>query len=154
MGFLDKLKGAVNLVTGDAAKVSIEWTPAMGFPGERIQVKITATSTGAEVRSGGAFVDLVGAETAHVPGDTTTGPGPSGDAARRTMEREIKIAEAFVLAPGETKVFESGFEIPKGAQPTYAGVAARHDWQIRGRIETVGNDPDSGFLALRVGLRA
>jgi hypothetical protein len=153
MGLLDKLKGVANLVTGDAAKVSIEWRPAMGFPGERVDVTITATSTGAEVKSGGAFVDLVGAESARVPGDTAGGPGPKGDALRRTLERQFQIAKAFVLAAGETKVFEGAFEIPKEAQPTYAGVAARHDWQIRGRIEAVGNDPDSGFLPFRIGLK-
>lgn len=153
MGLLDKLKGVANLVTGDAAKVTIEWKPALGFPGERVEVKITATSTGAEVKSGGVFVDLVGAETAHVRGDTSAGPSTAGDAARRTLERELKIADGFVLAPNETKVFEGGFEIPKDAQPSYAGVAVRHDWQIRGRIETVGNDPDSGFLPFRIGLK-
>src|SRR6185295_20225634 len=56
MGFLDKLKGAVNAMTDGGANVTIEYPQAFVFPGDTIPVRITATSTGAEVKSGGIFV--------------------------------------------------------------------------------------------------
>jgi hypothetical protein len=33
----------------------------------------------------------------------------------------------------------------------YEPCVAQHEWSIRGRIEVTGNDPDSGFMAFRVG---
>ncbi len=151
MGLLDKLKGAVNLVTGGAAKVTIGYPPLV-FPGETVRVTIVATSTGAEIRSAGAFVDLVGTEEPRTTGDTVPATS-STNVAKRTIETELPIASAFVLAAGETKTFEGTFVVPREAQPTYAGVNARHGWQIRGRIEAPGNDPDSGYLPIRIGLR-
>src|SRR3989304_6076715 len=51
MGFLDKLKGAVNAVTGGAAKVTMEFEPKAVYPGDVVRVKISATSTGSEVKA-------------------------------------------------------------------------------------------------------
>ena len=39
MGFLDKLKGAINVLTGGAAKVTIGYQPAFVFPGDVVRVK-------------------------------------------------------------------------------------------------------------------
>ncbi len=40
--------------------------------------------------------------------------------------------------------------IPGEAQPSYNGTKATHTWSIRGRIDTFGNDPDSGWQPLSV----
>jgi hypothetical protein len=141
----------VDLVTGGAAKVTIEYPPLV-FPGETVRVKIVATSTGAKIESAGAFVDLVGTEEPRTTGDTVPATS-STNVAKRTLEKELPVAPAFVLAAGETRTFEGDFVVPRDAQPTYVGINARHGWQIRGRIEAPGNDPDSGYLPIRVGLR-
>ena len=62
MGFFDKLKSVVNAVTGGAARVTIQLQQSCVFPGETVEVKITATSTGAEVQSKGAYVDVFAEE--------------------------------------------------------------------------------------------
>lgn len=151
MGFLDKLKGAMNAVTGNAAKVSIEYSPATAIPGDMLSVRITAMSTGAEVKSKGVFLDMRGNETISLP------KGVARDDAfhheKETITNEHQLAPAFVLAPNETKVFEGSVQLPAAIQPTYDGVFTKHAFQVRGRVEAKGNDPDSGWQPIRVGTR-
>lgn len=152
MGFLDKIKGAVNAVTGNAAKVTIDY-PKNCCVGDEITVKITATSTGGEVKSQGCFVDLMGQEETHLQ-KTENGQKTEMREHKATYEHSFKIGEAFTLQPNETKTWEGKVKIPMEQQPSYAGVHAKHVWQVRGRIEATGNDPDSGFLAITVGKRS
>lgn len=151
MGFFDKIKGAVNAVTGGAAKVEIEFMPMIAMPGEKIRVKVKATSTGAEVKSQGIFVDLNGMERVKLDRGVATGVDSNVSLSKATYESAIAFAPAFVLAAGETKVFEGTIEIPMAAQPSYAGAYTSHEWNIRGRLEAFGNDPDSGYLQIKIG---
>jgi hypothetical protein len=151
MGFLDKLKGAVNAVTGGAATVSIEVGSGIVMPGEPVSVKITATSTGAEVKSKGVFVDVKGEEQVTIV-DTNTKQKVSQS--KKTLEQVFQIAPAFVLGAKETKVFEGTIQLNPGVLPTFNGSLAQHEYYIRGRLEAFGNDPDSGFKPLRVGAKA
>lgn len=153
MGFLDKIKGAVNAVTGNAAKVELEFMPPVAYPGDRVKVTIKATSTGNEVKSGGVFVDLHGMEEIKIKRGAAMGVENDLSVQKTTLEQALQIAPAFVLGKGETKVFEGTIEIPTAAQPSYAGAFSAHSWQIRGRLEAFGNDPDSGFKPLKVGAK-
>lgn len=153
MGFFDKLKGAMNAVTGGAATVTLQYNPTLAFPGDMVQVRITATSTGQEVKSKGVFVDLRGTENVFLKNGKV--PNVSFDirVGSSSYDQAFQVAPPFVLAPGETKTFEGGFQIPHGLAPTYQGPCAQHLWEIRGRIEAFGNDPDSGFLPFAIGFR-
>ncbi len=149
MGFFDKLKGAVKAVTGGAANVTIEYPQHAVFPGDTISVKITAASTGGEVKSKGIFVDLRSHEEVRIRrGDSNV--DEDVNASKTLLNQEIQIAPAFVLPPNETKLFEGHVQIPTG-QPSYNGAFTTHEWSIRGRVEAFGNDPDTGWLQLRVG---
>lgn len=160
MGFFDKIKGAVNAVTGGGAKVTLDFDQAVVCAGEAIKVKISATSTGAEVKSQGVFVDLQGTEEVTVrPSDITPQAGtPQAPAitsnitvSKKSLQQSFQIAPAFVLAPNETKLFEGTVQLPASVLPTFAGQLTKHHWQIQGRIEATGNDPDSGFKPIRIG---
>jgi len=152
MGLMDKIKGAMNAVTGGAAKVALEFSPSFVYPGDSVQVKITATSTGGEVKSKGAFIDVRGWEEVRVK---NTGPNQSGysSVSSTTHEKQIQIGNDFVLGANETKTFEGQVQLPLGVHPSYTGPNAKHVWEIRGRIEAWGNDPDSGYKPVRVGYR-
>ncbi len=151
MGFLDKIKGAMNAVTGNAAKVELEFMPAVAYPGDKVKVTIKATSTGNEVKSKGVFVDLQGREEIKIKRNAVMGVENDVAVTKTTLEQALQIAPAFVLGKGETKVFEGMIEIPTAAQPSYAGAFTAHQWEIRGRLEAFGNDPDSGYKPLKVG---
>jgi sporulation-control protein spo0M len=157
---MDKLKAAAQAVTGGAAKVTIAYEPQVAFPGDPIRVKVAATSAGGEVKSKGVFVDLQGQEEIRVPrsavGAQTKGSQMSfGDIHtwKNTFEQAFQIAPEFVLGANETKQFEGVVQLPAALEPSYRGVYAQHKWEIRGRIEAFGNDPDSGWQPLRVGLK-
>ncbi len=154
MGLFDKIKGAVNAVTGGAAKVTIEFSPAAVDVGGSIMVKISATSTGQDVKSGGIFVDLWGEERIKLKSGAA--PNISGDAtvSKTTIEKAIQIAPALTIAANETKLFEGQVQIPADFQPTYNGAYTQHVWQIRGRVDATGNDPDSGWKPVTIGRKA
>jgi sporulation-control protein spo0M len=149
VGLFDKLKAAVNFVTGGAAKVQIEYTPHTAVAGQPINVKVTATGT-AEVNSGGIFVDLRAVEKVSVSKRDSIELDNDLNLKFETFEQEFKIAEAFVLAKDETKVFEGTITMPANVQPSFNGKYVSHEWEIRGRVEAKGNDPDSGYQPMKV----
>ena len=153
MGFLDKLKAAANAVTGGAAKVTIEYSQNVYFAGDTVTVKVTATSTGGEVKSKGVFVDVRALEVIRLDRNAA-GTNIDVNISKTDFEQAFQIAPAFVLPPNETKQFSGSFQIPATTQPSYQGLSAEHRWEIQGRVEATGNDPDSGWQSLRVGLKA
>jgi len=158
MGLFDKLKSAVQAVTGGAAKVTIEYPQNLVLPGQAIPVKVT--STGGAVKSKGCYVDLWAVEEvnvqnvhpSHVHGASGSDIHVDVHQTESTFQQAIQIAPAFELAANESKVFTGQVTIPGQAQPSFSGKIAKHEWKIRGRIDTFGNDPDSGYLVFRVGL--
>lgn len=158
MGVFDKLKAATQAMTGGAAKVSIAYPLQAVFPGEPMAIQITVMSSGGEVKSQGVFVDLVAqehvtaSENATCPRCQNKFSTPVREA-KKTFEQSFPVAPAFVLSPGETRAFPVMLPVPSGAQPTYAGPQTHHEWKIRGRMQSFGNDPDSGFQVLRVGMK-
>lgn len=149
MGFFDKVKGALDAVTGGAANVQFLYGPAILFPGEQVQVGVSATSTGREVQSKGLFIDLSATELI----DFKDGSDNHVRYQEQTFYREIQVAPPFVLAPGESKQLQVVFMVPAEARPSFHGKLCRHQWQIRARVEAFGNDPDTGWIDTRVGLR-
>ena len=137
MSILDKAKSALksvtDSVTGGAATVALEHTGTFAA-GETIKVKITATSTGAALKSTGVHVDLQGKNKSAV-GQLVGQLAPM-------VAHSFKVAEAFALEAGQSQTFEGEFAVP-------AQLDASYDWEIRGRIEALGNDPDSGFADIR-----
>jgi len=158
MGVFDKLKSATQAMTGGAAKVSIAYPLQAVFPGEGMNVRITVVSSGGEVKSQGVFVDLLAqervtaSENATCPRCQNKFTTPVREA-KKTFEQSFPVASSFVLSPGESRTFDVLLPVPSGAQPTYAGPQTHHEWKIRGRVQSFGNDPDSGFQALRVGAK-
>ncbi len=149
MGLLSKLKGAVNSVTGGAAKVTVQFDPQTVKPGEEFSVRVTMTSTGNEVKSKGVFIDLQSMETIDIARNTANNDAKI-EIDTKTHEQSFLIAPAFVLGAGETQTFEGLVTIPLGIEPSYRGEHASHKWELRGRLDAVGNDPDSGFVGFRV----
>lgn len=149
MGFFSKIKGAMNAVTGGAAKVTIEFQPQPARVGEAVLVKVTATSTGADVKSKGIYVDVRVVEDINI----SKRDSPTNDAIEieTTMfEQEFALAPAFVLGANETQLFEGEVVLPSGQPASYKGEHATLTWTLRGRVDAVGNDPDSGHIEINV----
>jgi len=153
MGFMDKIKGAMNAVTGHSAKVNFEFSPIMAMPGDRLTVKVTATSTGLEVASKGVFIDLHGLEKIMIKSGAVLGVNADVRAEKAVMEQAFPIAPAFTLGKGESKTWEAQIQIPANAQPTYQGNFTNHEWKIRGRVQATGVDPHSEYLPIKIGAK-
>jgi sporulation-control protein spo0M len=149
MGLFDRVKGALNAVTGGAAGVHFLYGPQLLFPGEKVELALSAASTGLEVQSKGVFIDL----SAHEIVDFKDASDNHVRYQEQTFYREIQVAPPFVLAPGETRQWQITLLVPSEARPSFYGKLCRHHWQIRARIEAFGNDPDTGWVDTRVGMR-
>jgi sporulation-control protein spo0M len=149
MGFFDKLKGAVHAVTGGAATVDIQYAEK-ATAGQTIPVKVTVTSKGAEIKSKGVFVDFRGAERIAISkrDDSNLSEDFHRDLAH--SKQEFKLCGEFVLGAGETKSFEGTVSLPPNLQPSYEGRFTKNVYEVQGRLEAKGNDPDSGWKPLRV----
>lgn len=154
MGFLDKLKGAVQGMTGNAAKVTVEFSPPFAFPGDTVTARVTATSNGRDVESKGIFIDLRGYEEVKLPKGSHANQTDHIDVTKTTVENIQQIAPAFVLAANETKQVEGTFQLPGSLPPSYQGSHATHKTHLRARLEATGNDPDTGYLEYRVGMKS
>jgi hypothetical protein len=55
------------------------------------------------------------------------------------------------LSPGEERNFKGTFRLLQGVQPSYQGKYAKHEWRLRARLDVLGVDPGTGWLAFRVG---
>jgi sporulation-control protein spo0M len=149
MGFFDKVKGALNAVTGGAATVQFMYGPQIIFPGEQVQVGIGVTSTGQQVQSKGVFIDLAATEIV----DFKDSSDNHIRYQEQTFYREIQVAPPFALAPGQTQQFQVVFVVPPEARASFHGKLCRHQWQIRARVEAFGNDPDTGWIDTRMGMK-
>lgn len=153
MGFFDKLKGAVHAVTGGAATVTIEFHPAIAFPGETLSVRITATAKSNAIKGDGIFVDIRGVEQIRVRKSESDKLTEDLEIDKTSLEQSFQIAGAFQIEANGTQQWEGVIEIPSKAQPTFDGAICDHGWGVRGRLSMFGNDPDSGFQPFKVGLK-
>lgn len=149
MSILDKLKGVINAVTGGAARVRLLYGPQLLFPGDEVKVGVSVTSTGGQVRSNGLFIDLCASEIV----DFKDASDNHIRYEQQTFYRELQVAPSFVLGPGEERSFDVPFTVPPDVTPSFQGKLCRHTWQIRARIAIFGNDPGSGWIDTRVGIR-
>ena len=149
MGFLDKIKGAVNAVTGGAATVTIQYAEN-AQAGKTVPVKVTVVSKGGEVKSKGIFVDFQGDEVVSISKRDESKLSDDYHREFPHSSQEFQLCDAFVLAANETKVVEGTITLPSNLQPSFEGKYCKNKYSVRGRLEAKGNDPDSGFKPIRI----
>ncbi|MEZ4403734.1 MAG: hypothetical protein R3B06_27165 [Kofleriaceae bacterium] len=149
MGFFDKLKGAVHAVTGGAATVEITYAERV-TAGQAVPVKVSVTSKGAEIKSKGIFVDFRGAERISISKRDDSKLSEDFHRDLDHSKQEFQLCGEFVLGAGETKVVEGTINLPSSLQPSYEGRFTKNVYEVQGRLEAKGNDPDSGWKPMRV----
>lgn len=149
MGFFDKIKGAVQAVTGGAATVEIHYAERVSA-GAAVPVRVTVTSKGAEIKSKGVFVDFEGVERISIPKKEEQKFTEDYHRQVSHSTQEFQLCGEFVLGAGETKTIDGSINLPSTLQPSFEGRWAKNVYQVRGRLEAKGNDPDSGYKPLRV----
>ena len=152
MGFFGKLKSAVNVVTGGAAKVNVEFNEATF--GESLIVTINAT-TKAECKVDKVYLKFRGVEEIELEDTDYSDRDGDGDT-ERTSERIHRSHTTFeteyvVSGPqeiGEDESVQWQFEVPmpEHLQPTYRGHYCSHQYEVQAGLDMFGNDPDSGWV--------
>jgi len=137
MSFIDSvkntLKATVDAVTGHSAIVELE-TEGKPGPGAIIEIKMIVTSTGLELHSKAAYVD--------VHGEDDLDESALERMREFLMDRDpaftFEVHGPFHVAP-EGKTYLSGrFIMP-------SGIDMKRIWLARGRIQHAGQDPHSQY---------
>jgi len=139
MGLFDKIKSAANAVTGGAAKVSVQVPQARLR--EPFNVTVQATSTGQDVKYSKVYIKIEGVEQV----DMKDKDNKSVSASAKTVDLIFTVAPAGVLAANESGEWSIDVELPQSATPEFKGQFTRHFYRIWAGLDTVGNDPDSGW---------
>lgn len=144
MGLFDKLKSAATVVTGGGAEVNLEIDNVdRGTP---IGFRVDAVAkTDLQVKA----VYLLVRATEHAE---------FYQRHEREVERayhisfddRIQVAGPQQLKAGQSYAWEGEFTLPEDVGPSLYGEIIRHIWTAQAGLDTVGNDPDSGWLEFEV----
>ena len=145
MGLFDKAK---QFLAGTHAKVSVE-LPAIAFPSMPIAVKITAHAA-ANFESAGVYVIVSATEQVKID----VKDGPDIHRSESTFHQKFPVAGPFSMKQGESQEWTATITLPPNVPPTYHGKLAKHTVQLQAGLDTKGNDPDSGWIDLRLGMTA
>ena len=143
-----------NAITGGSAQVWIEYPRHVLKPGERISVRVTVMPR-THFQANGVYVDLMASERGLVnTGNECINCNRNFSRSQRNINNRMYYHSTPLTGPlqfwyNQVMVFEGTVTIPPNAQPTYLG-SFRHEWEIRGRVDALGNDPDSGLQAIVV----
>jgi len=154
MGFFDKIKSAVNVVTGGSADVSIEFKE-VSF-GEAIILTVHATAK-SDLKIDKVYLNIRGLEEVNV--DDVDYVDHDGDGDRehcrenvrkhhRTCEIEQVVCGAEQLEAGQSYQWDVEIQLPPHAQAPYHGHYCTHSYEVFAGLDAFGNDPDSGWVTI------
>jgi hypothetical protein len=149
MGLFDKIKQAANFVTGGGASVTIAPEGSEFDKSASIKVKITAQIKDATLSATAAYLDIRTREYVSLRKSIN---GKTENIHEEHVGYTHKV-QAVITTPLEGKQsydWEVEFTLPSNAQPTYHGTMAHQVWEIKGALDVKGNDPDSGWIEIRV----
>ena len=153
MGFFDKVK---NYVTGGAAKVTVEAVePALGGP---FRVKIHAAVEETEIPIKEVYLKIVSMETVVIKDvEIAQQVEDKMETVRQDIEntttahdQKIEVAGEQVLQANQEYDWETTVTLPENALPSFYGITAQHEWKILAGLSTSGNDPDSGWVEIKL----
>ena len=152
MGLWDKVKGAVQTMTGGGAKVNVE--VAQATLGQPFLVRVIAEAK-ANLELSEVYLQVRSVERAEVR-DVDYDYGDHRQRIEYVQGSHIAFNQRFAisgkqtLSEGETQVWEAEITIPESENPSFDGHIICHQWEIMGALDTFGNDPDSGWLTFEV----
>jgi len=140
MGLFDKIKGAKDALTGGGANVNVQ--VGQVSLREAFDVTVQASSTGNDVKYSKVYIKIQGVEECEVE-DGDSKKKVRGSA--KTIDLVETVAPAGVLGANESDEWTIQVQLPQSATPEFKGKFTRHYYRIFAGLDTVGNDPDSGW---------
>jgi hypothetical protein len=152
MGFFDKIKSAVNVVTGGAAEVNLSFGEVKF--GEPISIHVRALAK-SDLKIEKVYLQLRGVEEINVDDVDYEDRDGDGDKERthenvrkqhETYEMEQVISGAQELENGQEYEWTTEIQLPDHLQSPYRGRYCTHSYKIFVGLDAFGNDPDSGWV--------
>jgi hypothetical protein len=156
MGLFDAVKSFKNAITGGAAKVFVDVADAS--VSQPFDVVIRAVPQGCNVSYSRVYLRIKGEETVEVPDVDISFTHEGKTQTRReivrkdavTLSIELTVAGAGELTDGKTGEWRISVKLPEGSIPEFRGKFAKHGYSLYAGLDCKGNDPDSGWVAIKV----
>ena len=152
MGFFDKIKSAVNVVTGGAAEVNVSFGEVKF--GEPIELNISALAK-SDLKIEKVYLHLKGVEEVRIEDKDYQDKDGDGDReeTRETIEKHFQtyemeqvISGAQELENGQEYQWTTEIQIPDHLQAPYKGQYCSHTYKVFIGLDAFGNDPDTGWV--------
>ena len=149
MGFFDKVKGAVNKLTGGGAKVSV-MVSGNDLKGT-LNVTVSAEIKDNPIQISKVYLWVKSQEKIDVPKNSL--PDNLRQYAQfglslindKFPKKEYVVAQAQTLEAKQNYSWSIDITIDASATPSYNGQFASHEWVFLAGLDCSGNDPDSGW---------
>jgi len=149
MGLFDKIKSAVNSVTGGAATVKVTPSQNEFSASEPIKFTVSSVIKDADVNVKNVYVEIRSMERVKFE-DTKDGHKHYINKEHETYRQKQEIAGEQLLKGKSENTWEAELTLPQTVQSTYNGMYSNHVWEIYAGLDTKGNDPDSGWVVITV----
>ena len=149
MGFLNKVKGAVNKLTGGGAKVSVS-VNGNELKGD-LNITINAEVKDNPIEIKKVYLWVKSVEKINIPKNSlpsnlkehaSFGLDMSTD---KFPKKEFVVAEAQNLEAKQGYTWTIDIKLDGAVVPSYNGHYANHEWLFYAGLDAKGNDPDSGW---------
>ena len=149
MGLFDKLKQATNFITGGGANITLAPEGSEFDKAAPIKVRITAQIKDAPLNATSVYMDIRAREYVSLH-KNINGKNENINEDHISFTHKVQTVLTAALEGKQTYDWELEFSLPSNAQPTFHGTMAHQVWEIKGALDVKGNDPDSGWIEIRV----
>jgi hypothetical protein len=149
MGLFDKLKQAKNFITGGSATVILLHENREYDKAAPIKIKINVKVKDAPVSPTAVYLDIRSKESVDL-NVSVNGKKEHIKEDHFGYKDTVKILLNEELQALQSYDWELEFTLPSTTQPTFHGHLSHFVWEIKGALDVKGNDPDSGWVEVRV----
>jgi hypothetical protein len=149
MGLFDKLKQAANFVTGGGASVQVMPVAAEFDRTQPIKVRISAQIKDAPMEASAIYLNVRSKESVFLR-KTINGKTENINDDHTGYTHKVQVSGPQTLEGGKSYDWEVEFTLPNHGQPSFIGTMSKHTWEVMGGLDVKGNDPDSGWVEIKV----
>lgn len=149
MGLFDKIKQAANFVTGGGASVTVAPMGSEFDKNSPIRVRVTAQIKDAAMNATSVYLSIRAREYVSLR-KSINGKTENIHEDHISFTHKVEIPLTAELPGNSTHDWEMEFSLPSNAQPTFHGTMGHMVWEVMGALDVKGNDPDSGWVEIRV----
>ena len=149
MGLFDKLKSAVNFVTGGGAVVKITPANAVYDGTSPVKVKVSAQIKDAPLNAKKIYLQVRSQERVQFK-EKQDGKEVTISKSHTSYEHTLDFAGGQTLEANKSYEWDTEFTLPAQIPGSVDGTLFNHVWEVMAGIDVSGNDPDSGWVQIKI----